>query len=135
MLIITVVVLGLASRKYPEPLPSIISEYSGDILWALMIFFLTGFIFPTYSNYRIASIALLFSFAVELSQLYQAEWINSIRQTRAGGLILGYGFLWSDMICYAAGISIGIMIERIFFQFKFRASDRDKKTGYEKFRQ
>ncbi len=41
---------------------------------------------------------------VELSQLYHAPWIDSIRQTTLGGLILGFGFLWSDLACYALGV-------------------------------
>ena len=46
---------------------------------------------------------MILSIAVELSQLYHAPWIDSIRQTTLGGLILGFGFLWSDLACYAVG--------------------------------
>ena len=55
--------------------------------------------------------ALAFSFAIEFSQLYQADWINALRRTTLGGLILGYGFLWSDLVCYTVGILIGAGIE------------------------
>ena len=34
--------------------------------------------------------ALLFSYAIEFSQLYQAEWINALRHTALGGLVLGF---------------------------------------------
>jgi Protein of unknown function (DUF2809) len=40
-----------------------------------------------------------------------APWIDSIRQTILGGLILGFGFLWSDFACYAVGVALGVMIE------------------------
>ena len=33
--------------------------------------------------------ALLFSYAIEFSQLYLAEWINALRHTASGGLVLG----------------------------------------------
>jgi hypothetical protein len=125
ILTVLVILTGLASRKFSEHLPSFIAEYSGDTLWALLIFFLTGFIFSTYTSIRIAIIALIFSFAIEFSQLYQAVWINSIRHTRIGGLILGFGFLWSDLICYTAGILIGIILEKLYFSSKIKTSHQD----------
>lgn len=116
ILIVIVIISGLASRKFRDLLPSFISEYSGDTLWALMIFFLAGFIFTVYSTSRTAIITMVFCYAVEFSQLYQSDWINIIRQTRIGGLILGFGFLWSDMICYTAGILSGVIIEKYFLK-------------------
>lgn len=40
-------------------------------------------------------------------------WLDALRHTRAGALALGQGFLWSDLACYAAGIAIGVFIERM----------------------
>jgi hypothetical protein len=48
---------------------------------------------------------------VEISQLYHAPWIDSIRQTALGGLVLGFGFLWTDLVCYSVGIFIGSFTE------------------------
>ena len=56
---------------------------------------------------------MAFSVAIELSQLYHAHWIDSIRHTTLGGLILGFGFLWSDLACYAVGVGIGVIVEWI----------------------
>jgi len=125
ILTVTVILSGLASRKYKEFLPSFLAEYSGDTLWALMIFLISGFVFSYNSTLINAAIALLFCFAVEFSQLYQAEWINMIRQTKTGGLILGFGFLWSDLLCYAAGISAGVIIEILLPNICFKTSRRD----------
>jgi len=60
----------------------------------------------------IGILALGFSFAIEFSQLYHALWIDQVRHTALGGLILGFGFLWSDLICYIIGIILGIGIEK-----------------------
>jgi hypothetical protein len=58
-----------------------------------------------------AGISLGLSFLVEISQLYHAPWTDSIRQTTLGGLVLGFGFLWSDLACYSVGIAVGVVAE------------------------
>ncbi|MGC1717640.1 MAG: DUF2809 domain-containing protein [Isosphaeraceae bacterium] len=45
--------------------------------------------------------------------MYHAPWIDSIRQTTLGGLILGFGFLWSDLACYAVGVVLGVLVDVI----------------------
>ena len=58
-----------------------------------------------------AAISLALAFLVEASQLYHAPWIDAIRQTTLGGLVLGFGFLWTDLICYSVGVAIGVIAE------------------------
>lgn len=103
--------LGLLSRRYTEVLPRFIVEYAGDTLWALAAFIGIGFLLPKGNTLPVASLALLFSYAIETSQLYQAPWIQQVRHTLLGGLILGYGFLWSDLICYTIGVGLGALVE------------------------
>ena len=112
LLTIIVMLLGLLSRKI-EGLPEIISLYSEDILWALMVFLLFAFLFNKKSTIFIISWAIICSYSIEISQLYHAPWIDAIRNTTLGGLILGFGFLWSDLVCYTIGIIIGIIIEKL----------------------
>lgn len=119
ILIIIVMILGLLSRKL-DGLPKIISLYAGDILWALMIFLIITFIFNNKSTLFNIFIAIIFSYGIEISQLYHAPWIDSIRNTILGGLILGFGFLWSDLICYTIGIFIGGIIEDILRRVKIK---------------
>ena len=110
LLTIIVMILGLLSRKI-SGLPKIIELYSGDILWALMVFLLFAFLFNKKSTIFIISWAIICSYSIEISQLYHAPWIDAIRNTVLGGLILGFGFLWSDLVCYTIGIIIGIIID------------------------
>lgn len=112
ILTIITIILGLLSRKV-QGLPQIISSYSGDALWALMVFFLFSFLFNKKSTIFILVISIIFSYRIEISQLYHAPWIDSIKATTLGGLILGFGFLWSDLICYTVGIVIGAIIDKI----------------------
>ena len=112
-LITLVCVLGISSRRYADALPRFIASYAGDTLWALAAFLGFGLLLPRASIRMVTLLAMSLSIAVELSQLYHAPWIDSIRQTTLGGLILGFGFLWSDLACYAAGVGLGVLLERI----------------------
>ncbi|MED0948819.1 DUF2809 domain-containing protein [Bacillus mobilis] len=113
---IVVIILGLCSRKFAFALPQLLNEYLGDALWALMIFTGFGFLFPKIETKRVAFISLLFCYGIEVSQLYHAEWIDSIRATTLGGLVLGYGFLWSDLVAYTIGVGVGFLFEFILWE-------------------
>lgn len=113
-LILLVIVTGLASRSSSASyLPSFFGEYAGDTLWALTLFLVLGFIFPGLRTGYAALLTIAISFGVELSQLYRAEWIDAIRDTRIGALALGAGFVWSDLICYTVGCILGLAGETL----------------------
>lgn len=113
---IAVIALGLASRSYPSQLPGFVASYAGDALWALMVFLGIGILFPGWATLRVGMAAFAFAILVETSQLYHALWIDQIRATRVGGLILGYGFLWSDVVCYGVGVGIGSVVEMLLYR-------------------
>lgn len=110
---IIVIILGLSSRKFAYALPELLNDYLGDTLWALMIFIGFGFLFPKIETKKLAFISLIFCCGIEMSQLYHAEWIDNIRATTLGGLMLGYGFLWSDLVAYTIGVGVGFLFEFI----------------------
>ena len=105
-----VTVLGLLSRT---PLvPEFIYPYLGDILYALLFYLIFGFLFPRKNWKWVGAVSLSYCFVIELSQFYHAPWIDAIRQTRPGGLLLGFQFIWSDLFAYTAGVLIGILLEQ-----------------------
>lgn len=108
--------LGLASRKFSDELPSFVAENSGDAMWAMMVYF--GFRFLINGKKLVLSLwlSLLFSFGIEFSQLYQDVWINRLRQTTVGALILGKGFLVIDLVRYAAGIVLAAFLDRFLLK-------------------
>lgn len=114
VMMIVVIILGLWTRKMAYIIPDFLDTYLGDALWALMIFIGFGFIFREKKTKIVALMAISFCFLIELSQLYHANWIDNIRKTTLGGLILGYGFLWTDLLAYSIGVGIGIIIEIVF---------------------
>lgn len=105
------IAMGLGSRRLGFALPAFVASYAGDTLWALALFLVLGLLLSRTSTGRVAAMAMGGSILVELSQLYHAPWIDAVRRTRVGGWILGFGFLWSDLACYAAGVGLGVAIE------------------------
>ncbi|QDT75835.1 ribosomal maturation YjgA family protein [Lacipirellula limnantheis] len=112
-LLLLSIALGLASRRYAAALPSFISAYAGDALWAAMVFWIAALLFPLARTRILASAALGISVAVELSQIYHAPWIDDLRAARLGALALGHGFLWSDLLCYAAGVAAAAAVDLV----------------------
>jgi hypothetical protein len=108
---IVVVSAGLASRRYRTHLPSFLGEYLGDSSWALMLFLVVNFVLAGRPLFQRCIISLVLAVAVEVSQLYHEPWIDGIRNTTLGGLVLGFGFLWSDLVCYLVGITAGAFAE------------------------
>ena len=113
-----VMVLGLSSRKYACNLPECINTYLGDALWAVMIYLFASLLLKDRKPSLIALLSLLFCYLIEISQLYHAPWIDAIRNTRLGGLVLGFGFLWTDIIAYTLGIGVMLAIESVYLWFK-----------------
>ncbi|EDY84898.1 hypothetical protein VDG1235_4532 [Verrucomicrobiia bacterium DG1235] len=101
------IALGLASRRY-DIFPDLLKNYPGDALWATLVFIVWAFLLPHLSIKKIAALTLATSLAIELSQLYKAPWINQLRDTLFGKLVLGSGFDPIDLVAYLAGALLGM---------------------------
>ena len=106
-----VVGLGLLWRSSWLNLPKIPRKYGGDMLWALLVFLGFGFLFPGLSMRFTALLAMMFATLIEFSQIYHAPWIDSLRATWLGSLVLGSVFNWPDFAAYATGIVLGTVLE------------------------
>ncbi|WP_242918405.1 DUF2809 domain-containing protein [Pontibacter liquoris] len=109
--VVVIIILGLCSRKFSDQLPFFVADNSGDMLWAAMVYFGFRCIFTTKSLPWAFGASLLFSYVIEFSQLYQVDWINEIRHTTLGALVLGKGFLWVDLLRYLLGITIAYLAD------------------------
>ncbi|QCW98616.1 DUF2809 domain-containing protein [Aggregatimonas sangjinii] len=109
-LILLTIASGLFSRT--DYIPDVVYPYLGDALYAVLIYFLIGFLFPSLRPLKTLLIGIGCCFFIEIFQLYEAEWIVRIRQTRIGGLILGHGFLWSDLLAYLIGAFVAFLLEQ-----------------------
>lgn len=104
-MLLGVIALGVASRTVLVSVP-VIGKELGDMLWPVMFYLITVLLQPRLSPLAAAMIALVISMATEASQAYSAPWIDSLRDNRLGGIILGRHFSWRDMACYPIGTAI-----------------------------
>lgn len=98
---------GLASRA--PGLPGFVHAYVGDALYAVLIWTLLRAVFPT-GRIALASVAICA--AIEVSQAWHLPALDAARATRLGALVLGRGFLWSDLGCYTLGVAAAALGER-----------------------
>ncbi len=111
-LIILTIIAGILSRT--NLIPELIYPYIGDFIYALMLFAIIGFVFPNMKTLKTALLSIGICYLIEFSQLYQSEWINNIRSYKLGGLIIGFTFSWSDIICYTLGGFTGFILEKVY---------------------
>lgn len=106
-IIIVIIILGLLSRKI-----SFIPHFVGDMLYAAMIVGWFRFLFLSLSLKQVIFWSVVFCFGIEFSQLLQQDWLVELRATLLGKLVLGRGFLWSDLLAYTIGaLSFGYLIQ------------------------
>jgi hypothetical protein len=111
--IIVTIIIGLLSRHF-----SFIPLFIGDILWATMVYFICRLLFISKETKFVVLVSLLFCYGIEFSQIFKAPWIDSLRHTLFGRLVLGETFLWGDLLSYTVGIALGEFVQRLIFPKK-----------------
>ena len=118
LVVITVtIMLGLLVRLKKAWFPDVVNAYLGDVLYAFMMFYIVSFIAPDKKPEYKGGVALLVCYCIELGQLYRADWINAVRATLPGRLILGSGFLWSDLLAYFIGVCAAYAVHKLCFGY------------------
>ncbi len=125
VLICLVIGLGLLWRSPLIPLPRDLAKYGGDSLWALCVFLAFGFVFSRTSTTRLAFMAVCFAWSIEFSQLYHADWIEGMRATLPGRLILGNTYNTPDLLAYLFGIAFGAVLERVHRRSRLRSTTNE----------
>ncbi|MBR1520058.1 MAG: DUF2809 domain-containing protein [Bacteroidaceae bacterium] len=97
--IVVLIPTGLCSRHI-----NWIPEETGDALWAMMMFCLWRIVLVKKGLKLVALVSLTHSFLVEFSQMIRWPWLVSFRSTFLGHMMLGQGFLWTDLLAYLLGI-------------------------------
>jgi len=107
---------GLLWRSGLIPLSDFVSKYGGDALWAVVVFLCFGIVFPRSATVRIGLAAVCFAWGVEFLQLYHSPWLDGVRSTRPGRLVLGSMFNSPDLLAYVVGIGLGVLAECMFLK-------------------
>ena len=113
-LCLAIIASGLALRGFGLglglPLP--IVKYGGSMLWGTTVFFLVAIAASRQSPKRIALISASIAVCVELFRLVHAPWLDAFRLTTAGALLLGRVFSPWNMLAYAVGIGLAMLLDR-----------------------
>lgn len=111
VLAIGTLALGLLVHQAGLVLTPAGQDILGDALWAMMIAWLVGAAVPRAPRGRRAAAALALAWAVELSQLLDAPWLDGWRRTTLGQLTLGTDFDPRDLAAYAIGVLAAVLLE------------------------
>ena len=114
MLVITA--FGLPARMIQDRLPGWYVQYFGDYLWAMLVFFVFALALQRISTLKVAILTLLFTYFIELTQLFHPPWLEYLRSIKVLALILGFTFLWSDIAAYTLGILTGALIDYLLIR-------------------
>ncbi len=104
-LALVVIAAGLAWRWPGLSLPPPVAKYGGSVLWGTMVFLVLRTILPDRPVAAVALLAAMLAAAVEFSQLLHWPWLDAVRRTRIGLLLLGRVFSGWDILSYWIGIA------------------------------
>ncbi|MCW3099877.1 MAG: hypothetical protein JWL77_5495 [Chthonomonadaceae bacterium] len=111
LLTLLTILLGLASRRFDAWLPVPLHKNTGDVLWAVMVYWLAAILFPARSIKFLVSLSALYAIAIECSKLLHFPWLVAFRATTAGHLIFGAVFSWADLLDYGIGILLAAALD------------------------
>ncbi|HEV7994083.1 MAG TPA: DUF2809 domain-containing protein [Gemmatimonadaceae bacterium] len=104
---------GLMVHRNGHVLGAATQDVVGDALWAMMIVWAVGALAPTARLVVRGASALAICWLVELSQLYHTPGLDAVRRTLAGRLVLGSGFDPRDLVAYAGGVLVAMLLEHL----------------------
>lgn len=91
-------------------LPPALRDIVGDALWAMMIVWWVSVLVPRLPLLARGGIALAICAAVEFSQIHHAPWLDALRATLPGELILGSDYDPRDLLAYAVGVLVAMVV-------------------------
>jgi len=107
-LALAVIPVGLVARSFRAGADAstpvgFVATYLGDVLWAVLFFFVFAGCLPRWRTVTLAGLTLGVMLGIELSQLYHGEPLATLRGFGPTGFLLGSQFLWSDVACLFGG--------------------------------
>ncbi len=106
LLIIVTIVLGLVSRKIGG-----IPLVGGDLLYAVMMYWVFRFLLVTDSRRLALLWAILTCLIIEILQAINTPALAALRSHQYLRLVFGQGFLWMDLPAYVLGALVACAID------------------------
>jgi hypothetical protein len=104
---ILIIPLGYSVRFATGLGSPVFQDVFGSIAYQILLMFLFAFFYPRVNLVKVAIGVFILSSAIELLQLWQPPFLQAIRATWAGRVLLGNTFLLADFPPYAIGSFIG----------------------------
>jgi uncharacterized membrane protein YccC len=112
VLAIGTIAAGLMVHLGGSFLPPTVRDVLGDALWAMMIVWWMGVAAPRLPLRTRGLLALVVCVGVELSQRYRTPFLDALRGTLPGHLVLGSGYDPRDLLAYATGVVVALALDR-----------------------
>ena len=114
-----VLVLGYWLRFY-GPAPLMLQDMAGGTAYVLFWILILTALKPNFAALRLTALVLLTTCVLEVLQLWHPAWLEAIRRTLPGRLLLGTTFEWLDFPPYFAGASAGWILLRLLNPHRFK---------------
>lgn len=115
LLIPVVIGFGLGCKVYSGPFADFVRDFGpASAAYVVLLMLIMFLITPGEKRIpHIAMAAFLITCGVEGTQLWSAEWLQALRETLIGRLVLGTTFNLLDFPAYVAGTVIGTWILKL----------------------
>lgn len=100
--------VGFSTKFYTGPGRNWVQNSLGGVLYEIFWILLVFCAFPSRKSLiRIAVSVCLITSALEVLQLWHPQFLQAVRATFLGSVLLGTTFVWSDFVYYAIGCLLG----------------------------
>jgi hypothetical protein len=105
--LLLIVPFGLFTKFYRGVGQAWLNDAFGGIPYEIFWILLVAWLRPHWRPGAIALGVFLATVVLEFLQLWQPAWLQAIRATLPGRLVLGNTFVWSDVLYYIIGCVLG----------------------------
>ena len=110
LLLLAVVPFGFASKLYAGPFSMWVRASLGGVLYEVFWCLLLALLWPRLEPLRIAVLVFAATALLEVLQLWHAPFLEAIRGTFIGHIVLGSTFDWRDFAYYVVGCFLGYLM-------------------------
>ena len=99
--------------RFDAPVAGWLRDGSGGAAYVVFWMLAVAVVKPVLSTLRLTLMVFTATCAIEFSQAWHPAWLDAVRRTLPGRLILGTTFDWFDFPPYFAGAILGWVITTI----------------------